>query len=142
MLHIIKLVVGLDSLEAFAEWQAQERVLFDGQEANIVRTRHTPAQADEILKTEGSIYRVINSKIVCRQKIIGFDTDVNQKRGSHCIILLDTEIIRTVPTFKRPFQGWRYLKPDGAPKDLGTYMPGKTDKLSPTERELLEAGLI
>ncbi|MEM9470252.1 MAG: DUF1489 family protein, partial [Pseudomonadota bacterium] len=64
--HMIKLVVGLDSLEEFALWQEQERVLFEGQEANIVRTRFKPKKADEILKTGGSIYRVIKSRVVCR----------------------------------------------------------------------------
>ncbi|MEN8919264.1 MAG: DUF1489 family protein, partial [Octadecabacter sp.] len=35
-----------------------------------------------------------------------------------CAFVLDPELIRIVPTLKRPFQGWRYLKPEDAPMDL------------------------
>ena len=142
MIHIIKLVVGLDSLEAFASWQMQERVQYNGQQANIARTRHRPSRADEILSCEGSIYRVIKGNIVCRQRILGFEEDSTPARGKHTLILMDTELIRTVVTPKKAFQGWRYLKPDAAPKDLGPYVPGITDGMSETELDLLEAGLL
>lgn len=141
-IHIIKLVVGLDSLEAFAQWQAHERVRYDGQWANIVRTRNMPVKSDEIIASGGSIYRVMKHHIVCRQKIIGFEQAANDHRGSHCVILLDTDIIRTKPVFKRPFQGWRYLKPDAAPDDMGRYALGKTEALSKTEIDLVSAGLL
>ena len=33
-------------------------------------------------------------------------------------MMSDPELIRVVPTIKRPFQGWRYLKSEDAPMDL------------------------
>jgi hypothetical protein len=35
-----------------------------------------------------------------------------------CAIVFDPELIRTYARAKRPFQGWRYLKPGEAPRDL------------------------
>ena len=37
---------------------------------------------------------------------------------SRCALVLDAEIIRTEPAPRRPFQGWRYLAADEAPRDL------------------------
>ena len=33
--------------------------------------------------------------------------------------MLDDALVRTATARKRPFQGWRYLKPEDAPPDLG-----------------------
>ena len=138
-LHIMKLVVGLDTLTDFAEWQKTERVEYQGREANLVRTRYKPKQADEILESGGSIYRIIKGKICCRQKIIGFE-NVQTDDGQKCLFLTDTDIIRTVPTPKRAFQGWRYLKEDAVPADIGLYTGD--EELSDMELELRELGLI
>ena len=147
--HMIKLVVGIDTLEEFAAWQAQERVIFDGidgeQEANLVRTRYKPKRADEILKTRGAIYRVIKNRIVCHQKIIGFDSYEDPIKGSQSLILTDTEIIQTHSMPYRPFQGWRYFDEAKAPKDRGVYVLGQDDdEVPPPEMEdaLKDAGLL
>lgn len=144
-LNMIKLVVGIDALDDFALWQSQERVLFEGQEANIVRTRFKPKRADEILKTGGSIYRVIKSRVVCRQEIVGFDTYESHDRGTQCLILTNTDIIQTQSMPYRPFQGWRYFDQAKAPKDRGLYVIGQNnDELPPADMEddLKEAGLF
>lgn len=141
-LHLIKLVVGLDKIDKFAQWQTQEHIVYQGQKVNLVRTRFMPKRADEVLESKGSIYRVISGHIRCRQRIIGFETDENQKRGKHCIILLDTDIMLTHPLPKRAFQGWRYLKPQDAPSDYGQYVAGQTEQSSNIEIELRQIGLI
>ncbi|NCQ89239.1 MAG: DUF1489 domain-containing protein [Alphaproteobacteria bacterium] len=144
-IHMIKLVVGIDNLDDFALWQAQERVMFEGQEANVVRTRFKPKQADDIIRTGGSIYRVIKSRIVCRQEIIGFGSYESMDRGTQCLILTDTDIIQTQSMPYRPFQGWRYLDQAKAPKDRGLYVIGQdNDEAPPPEMEeaLKEAGLF
>jgi len=143
-IHMIKLVVGIDTLEDFTAWQAQERVMFEGQEANIVRTRFTPKRAGEILKTGGSIYRVIKNRIVCRQEIIGFDTYESQDKGTQSLILTHTDIIETISTPHRPFQGWRYFDAAKVPKDKGLYVLGQVQNALPPEMEadLREAGLL
>jgi hypothetical protein len=97
-IHLIKLVVGIESLAAFADWQTHERVIYRGQQANIARTRSRPVKADAIIAAGGSIYRVIKGHIMCRQRIIGFEDDCSPARGKHTLILMDTELMRTVPT--------------------------------------------
>lgn len=117
-IHMIKLVVGFDSLEQFRQWQAREYTVYKGQKANLVRTRFEPKRKDEILASGGSIYRVISKMIRCRQQILGFDEVVTRDRGKQCIILTSTEIVPTEAVFKKPFQGWRYFKQDAVPADL------------------------
>lgn len=140
-LHMMKLVVGIDTLQDFAKWQAHERMEFKGREANVVYTRHMPKHADEILVSGGSIYRVIKGVMRCRQKIIGFDK-VETQWGPKTIIYTDTEIMRTQPMPKRAFQGWRYLKEGAIPADVAPYHLG--DELPPAEMEkdLAELGLL
>ncbi len=143
--NMIKLVVGIDSLEDFALWQAQEYMMFEEQQANIVRTRFKPKRADEILKTGGSIYRVIKNRIVCHQKIIGFDIYESADKGTQTLILTDTEIIQTQSMPHRPFQGWRYFDQAKAPKDRGRYIIGKDQEEAPPpemEEALKDAGLL
>jgi len=142
--HIIKLVVGIETLDDFFHWQREYVFDYEGTPANIVRTRFKPKQADEILKTGGSIYRVIKNKIVCRQKILGFEKTESDDKGTQCLIMCDTEIIQTYSTPKRPFQGWRYLKQEQAPKDRGIYLgDGQREEIPPElEAELMESGLL
>lgn len=144
-INIIKLVVGIDTLDAFARWQQEERLMFEGQEANIVRTRYQPKRGDEILESGGSIYRVIKGRICCRQKIIGFDQTQDSEGKPQCLILTDTDIIQTHAAHHRPFQGWRYLKEAHIPADRGLYHIGQdeSDDLPPEmEAELRASGLL
>lgn len=141
---MIKLVVGIEDLDVFYHWQREHIYDYDGVPANVVQTRFKAKQADEILKTGGSIYRVIKNKIVCRQKILGFEQMESKEKGTQCLIMCDTEIIQTYSTPKRPFQGWRYLKQEQAPKDRGIYLgDGQREEIPPElEAELLESGLL
>lgn len=56
--------------------------------------------------------------MMCRQKINRLDEYDSADGVRRCAIVLEKELIRVVPTLKRPFQGWRYLKPEDAPIDL------------------------
>ncbi len=142
--HIIKLVVGVNDLEDF--FQLQESSCFDyhGMSANACNTRYKPKQADEILQTGGSLYRVIKNRIVCRQKIIGFEQIETPDKGTQCAIIVEKPIIQTIVKPRRPFQGWRYFKPADAPKDRGIYLgDGEMEDIPPEmENELKEAGLL
>lgn len=141
-LHMIKLVVGLDDLASYAKWQAQDLYDFEGGKANVMHTRNWPRQQNELLDG-GSAYRVIKGRIVCRQRIIGFQEGRDAEYGAHCMIMLDPEIIQTVALSHRPFQGWRYLQQKDAPADRGIYNPANDDPV-PAEMEaaLRELGLI
>ncbi len=110
-LHIIKLVVGADSVEALLAWQKAR-----GGADWRVHTRMTPKRAEEVLDG-GSIYRVFKGVITCRQAILGIET-LGEGREKRCQIVVSPKVVRVAPTPRRPFQGWRYLTPEDAPPDL------------------------
>lgn len=113
-LHIIKLVVGVDTLDELLAWRrARSHVEPDW----IVHTRVTPKRAAEV-EEGGSIFRVIKGVIVCRQPVLRVETH-GEGRDSRCRLVVASEVVRVAPTPRRPFQGWRYLEHDKAPADLG-----------------------
>ncbi len=123
-LHIIKLVVGVDTLDELVAWR---RARAHAEPEWIVHTRVTPKRAAEV-EDGGSIYRVIKGVIVCRQPVLRIETH-GEGRASRCRMVVSPEVVRTAPTPRRPFQGWRYLEHDKAPVDLdagdgaGGHMP-------------------
>ncbi|AOX16183.1 DUF1489 family protein [Kozakia baliensis] len=138
MLHMIKLVVGCATIDELAARMQHERV--DGH--GFVRTRTMPRQADEILGG-GSLYRVMNGTLICRQPIAGFRAITRPDGQPGTLILVTDEIIPVMPRAMRPFQGWRYLKPDDAPADLGNQTASGIENLPPNlRRELADLGLI
>ena len=141
--HIIKLVVGASDIKHFYDIQRMHEMDYRGQPAVPCWTRYKPKQADDILKSGGSIYRVVKNRIVCRHKILGFEVVETEQKGKMCMIMQDAEMIETVHMPKRPFQGWRYLKPSDAPPDKGGYN-GEViaDIPDDMEDELKEAGLL
>ena len=76
-----------------------------------------PKREDDLLDG-GSIYWVFKGLILCRQRILRLDEVMRHDGVRMCGIVLDEEIIRTQAAPRRPFQGWRYLKPQDAPRDL------------------------
>jgi hypothetical protein len=76
-----------------------------------------PKREEEIL-AGGSVYWVIKGSIQARQRVLGFEEVIGGDGIRRCAFILDPEITRTAPALKRPFQGWRYLKPEDAPIDL------------------------
>lgn len=117
-LHLIKLVVGADSIEALEAWRAQNVA---AEPVWTVRTRQTPRRAAELVDG-GSIYRVFKGAILCRQEILAVDT-VGEGRESRCHITVSPQVVRVAPVARRPFQGWRYLEPREAPADLSGIDP-------------------
>lgn len=112
-LHMIKLVVGVDTLDDLLAWR---RANAAREPEWAVRTRMTPKRAAE-LEDGGSLFRVIKGVIVARQRILRIETD-GEGRASRCRILVDPAPVRVAPTARKPFQGWRYLEPKDAPPDL------------------------
>jgi hypothetical protein len=100
-------------VEELLAWRAQSDA---PGEPWTMRTRQTPKRAAELLDG-GSLYRVYRGQILSRQRILAVDT---RARGvsAFCEVTLDEEVVRTVPTPRRAFQGWRYLAAADAPKDL------------------------
>ncbi|PTS91923.1 MULTISPECIES: DUF1489 family protein [unclassified Caulobacter] len=108
-LHMIKLVVGCDSIDDLVAWHT-------GDDRWVMHTRMTPKRIDEILDG-GSLYRVFKGQILCRQRILAIDT-VGEGEAKRCEVTVDPPIIRVVPQPRRAFQGWRYLPAEDAPADL------------------------
>ena len=102
-IHLIKLVVGIETLEDFATLQKRETIDYHGQSAVPCWTRYQPKRAEELLRTSGSLYRVIKNRIQCRQRIIGFEMVEDGERGKRCMIMQDPRIIKTLSKPRRPF---------------------------------------
>jgi len=115
-LHLQKLSVGTENVADLAAWQASKRAQApDGLPRHV--TRMWPKRAEELL-SGGSIYWVVKGSLLCRQRIVRLDEYISADGIRRCAIVIDPQLIRVVPSLKRPFQGWRYLKPEDAPRDL------------------------
>lgn len=143
-LHIIKLCVGVSTIEELAAWQA-ERIREQTARGETPRLFHatlqTPKRKAELLDG-GSLYWVIKGVVQVRQRLAGFEDGQREDGSPCCLILLDPKLVPVRPVPRRAFQGWRYLSADDAPADLGR----RGDDLSalPPEmrRALTELGLI
>jgi len=114
-LHMIKLCVGVAKVETLERRAAKNEWL-------TVHTRMTPKRAPEI-EDGGSLFWVMKGSVVCRQAVLDITT-TGEGKTSQCLITLSSEVIRTAPQARRPFQGWRYLEPKDAPVDLSTMDAG------------------
>ncbi|WP_142638888.1 DUF1489 family protein [Ruegeria faecimaris] len=114
--NLIKLSVGSESVDTLIAWQESRMPLYeDGLPRHV--TRMWPKREAEILNG-GSIYWVIKGVVQCRQRILRMDEVIGDDGIRRCAMILDPEVHRTQNALKRPFQGWRYLKPDDTPADL------------------------
>lgn len=141
-LHLIKLCVGVDTLEELAAWQTQRLADLKKKKKPLELmhvTRQTPKRADELLDG-GSLYWVIKGQIAARQKLL--DLRAVTKNGTpHCGIVYEPTLIATARRSHRPFQGWRYLNATDAPPDARQLKGGKG--LPETlKAELAELGLL
>lgn len=118
-INLLKLCVGVDSVEDLERLQRQRR---DAGEATRHVTRMWPKQA-EALVDGGSLYWVIKGVVQARQRILDLDAVERGDGVVRCGIVLEPRIVRTEAAPRRPFQGWRYLRPEDAPRDLS---PGRT----------------
>ena len=110
-LHLIKLVVGCDTVDDLIAWRTPQ-----AGEPWILKTRQTPKRAAELLDG-GSVYRVFKGLVLCRQRILDINT-VGEGQAARCHVTLDEEVVLTQPLPRRPFQGWRYFEGKDAPADL------------------------
>ena len=69
-LHLIKLCVGVDTVQDLEDWIIEKRRKTRGKKTeHIHTTRMVPKRADE-LTDGGSLYWVIRGEILCRQRIL------------------------------------------------------------------------
>lgn len=136
--HIIKLCVGIDTVEHLIQVRKNNRQNHN-LDYNFHITRFKPKRANEILQG-GSIYWVIKGFVLVRQKIIGLE-EVATDKGKKCMIKMDPELYLTESQPRRPFQGWRYLPDSSAPRDLPKDVK-LSDIPSEMKNELRNLGLI
>jgi hypothetical protein len=124
-INLVKLCVGVDSL-------ADLTSRIDARQSTETQhiTRMWPKRADELLNG-GSLYWVIKGVILARQNIISLDERIGVDGIRRCGIIMDARLHRTEAAPRRPFQGWRYLNPADAPRDLA--LPRAGDDALPPE---------
>lgn len=141
LIHLQKLSVGSVSIESLAEWQKSvaARRAAEGLPAFADHiTRMTPKRSEDLLGG-GSIYWVIKGVIQCRNAIVDVQATLTNDGRKACRIVLAPELIPVMPTPKRAFQGWRYLKPEDAPADLAS-LGDVADLPASLRRKLVEIG--
>jgi hypothetical protein len=138
-LHLLKLCVGADGIDDLRDWQQSRAALnADGLPHHI--TRMWPKRGPEVL-AGGSIYWVFKGSVLARQRILRLDEVRGGDGVLRCAIVLDPAIIRTEPQPRRPFQGWRYLEPAQAPRDLTVTRAGDDDLPPALSAALADLGL-
>ena len=144
-LHLIKLAVGCDSVRELKQWVAERMATAKKKglpQRHVHITRMTPKREEEIL-AGGSLYWVIRGEVAAREKIIAIEPFRDKDGIGRCRIVMQPKVIAVSPRPMRPFQGWRYLKPDGAPPDLGKIAEeGVAAMPEPMRRELRDLGLL
>jgi hypothetical protein len=140
-LHLIKLCVGCDSVEDLAAWIEQRQKAKrrrGGRPEHVHVTRMVPRRISELLDG-GSLYWVIKGTVQARQRLLDIQPFVDSDGIGRCRLVLEPKLIRTEWQPRRPFQGWRYLSANDAPRDL---KKGSGDDLPAALRaELAELGL-
>ena len=142
MLNLIKLCVGVDSLQELADWQKKrlKEKRAKGQKPELIHiTRQMPKRAEELLDG-GSLYWVIRGQIMARQTLLEL-REVKKNGVPHCGLVYDKELVPVVARPRRAFQGWRYLEDKDAPPDLAR-TKGAKDMPEALQRELAALGLL
>ncbi|TNB46984.1 DUF1489 family protein [Martelella lutilitoris] len=142
-LHILKLCVGATGIDDLRGWVSQRSMaaIAAGLEPHTVHTtRMTPKRRDEILDG-GSLYWVINGQIRARQALLDITNHTDGQGIQRCDLVLAPQVVDTVPVPRKPFQGWRYLKAEDAPRDLD-FGEGGEDMPEELRAELAELGLL
>lgn len=115
-LHLLKLAVGIDSVDHLRRMRARRAVERGGE---WVYTRNRPRRAAEVLDG-GSVYWVIRGQIGVRQLVTGFRSERDAEGRRYCLIEVDPRLVPTLSRSCRAFQGWRYLPAEAAPLDRFT----------------------
>lgn len=134
-LHLIKLAVGFDDVDGIRRFQAARLKAF-GHVFHL--TRMIPKRADE-LTDGGSIYWVIKGLLMARQTILEVVEDQDDEGRRRCKLMLGAELVEVERRPHKPFQGWRYLTAEAAPRDR---LPGEEEPPPEMAAELRRLGLL
>ena len=136
------MAVRIESVSQLKKIQEERRASTAGNRLHSC-TRNIPKQTDELFDG-GSIYWVIKRLIRVRQEIIGIKKMTNEEGRNFCAIELNQSHVLLEPRPQKPFQGWRYLKPEETPPDAPDGGGSSFDPDMPPEMmiELKELGLL
>ena len=143
-LHLIKLCVGCDSITDLEEWieenRAHHRRLGRGYEQTHT-TRIVPRRLEELLDG-GSLYWVIRDHVAARQAHHDVRPFTDADGIGRCRLVLDQTVVPVEPRPCRPFQGWRYLMANDAPRDIDLRSGDLAKMPEDMRRQLAELGLL
>ena len=102
-----------------------------------------PRRVDELLDG-GSLYWIIKGHILVRQALDDIEPFTDDEGISRCRLVLGKQLMLVEPRRHRAFQGWRYLKGEEAPPDIGKYgaKRGKGELPPHLRAELRELGIL
>jgi hypothetical protein len=142
-IHLRRLAVGIESIEHLAEVQRRRRESFHakGIDKLYTYTGFTPKRADELVDG-GSLYWVIKGVMRVRQRVLGVEPDTREDGKRFCKLWIDPQLVRVEPRPQKAFQGWRYLEPEAAPRDLVVGAEGADELPDEMAAELRDLGLL
>jgi hypothetical protein len=135
MLHLMKLAIGARDIAHMRAFQAERNKL---RPPLRHLTRNAPRRAAEIVEG-GSMYWVVAGAMIVRQRIVAIRPDTREDGTACTALLLDPELMPVTARLMKPFQGWRYLAAQDAPRDIGTLDPSDADDLPASLRRELHA---
>jgi hypothetical protein len=139
-LNLVKLCVGVTTLEELADWITSLRDASGKPREQMHTTRMIPRRMDELLDG-GSLYWVIKGNVQARQRLLDVRPFTDGEGIERCHLVLDRDLVPTYWQPRRAFQGWRYLTPSDAPADLSSGTGAAS--LPPALRlELAQLGLL
>jgi hypothetical protein len=142
IVNLLRMAVRIESVSQLKDIQEERRSSTKGNRLYSF-TRNVPKRIDELI-AGGSIYWVVKRLIRVRQEIIKIEQEVNAEGKKYCAIELNPKHVLLEPRQQKAFQGWRYLKPEEAPRDLsaGASIDKNTDMPPEMMAELKELGLL
>ena len=144
--NILRMAARVQSIDHLLErqWQRMAQRVPDADGSVLYTfTRNVPKRIDELVDG-GSIYWVIKRFVRVRQSILGIEPITNAEGRRRCRIQLDPVPVRTELYPHKAFQGWRYLRPEDAPRDLESGDVAEEQEEIPPEMaaELRHLGLL
>jgi len=142
--HLIKLCVGVDTVNELAVWQAErlKSLKRAGKKPELChRTLQMPRRRDEVLDG-GSLYWVIRGFVLVRQPVLDLRDDKKDDGTACCGIVLDPKLVPTRAHPRRAFQGWRYLEAADAPPDVQGFAEEDVEIPAAMRAQLRELRLI
>jgi hypothetical protein len=139
-LNLVKLCVGVATIEELSEWIDALRDRAGRPLEQMHTTRMIPKRIGELLDG-GSLYWVIKGNVQVRQRLLDIRPFRDGEGIERCNLVLDRELVQTAWQPRRAFQGWRYLEPKDAPRDLAG-ISGAASLPPKLRLELAQLGLL